>query len=163
MQVTIDLDFSDLEPYVLPFEVEGKKYELREPTSNARRKYNNERMNRVLYENGAVSGMRDIADLEPMLVSLCCFDVDTNKPVPETVIGNWSGRMVKRLFEAAKTISLINDESNTDLSLLLKALSTTSNRPCSREDFVDWVNTLGNEYQRLKSVVAKEVLDPKKE
>jgi len=161
-QTTIDLDFSDLTPYCLPFEYEGVRYELREPSCLAKKKFSNERLARVSFKGGETTSARDMGDLEPILLSLCVFKEGDTKPVPIHTLESWNGRVTGRLYEAAKKIAFEKDEPDLPISQLVEALKTESPpQGLSLEVLLDWVKTLPIEYKLLKDSMAKVSLDPK--
>lgn len=161
MKLSINLDFSDMEPFTIPFQVNGKNYELREPTCLAKKKYTNERLSRITFNKGAVTSVRDLGDLEPLLVSLCTFEEGAKKHVDVSLVESWPGRITSKLFEAAKTIAFEKDQDDLPIVQLLEALSKETSAPISKKDFLDWVESLSDKYTTLKSSVGKEELDPK--
>jgi len=161
MKTTINLDFSDMEPFVLPFSVGGKEYELREPTCLAKKRYTNERLSRLTMHKGVVSAIRDLGDLEPILIASCTFEKGAKKSVEISLVESWPARITHKLFEAAKSLAFEKDEKDLPVDQLIEALEQ-ENSPFGKSAFLDWVKNLPPKYEALKLSVAKE-LDPKEQ
>jgi hypothetical protein len=99
--------FDDITPIEEPWSIGGEEYILRETSGDAAVKYDNARLSRHEYQDGKLVRLRDYADLEPLLVSLCLFTKD-DKPVPESTIRSWPARLQKKLHERARFISRMN-------------------------------------------------------
>ena len=99
----------DLTPQTEPVKLSGKDYSLREASGDAATKFANARLNCIkLGPDGKPQTVRGIADVEPLLVSLCLFD-ETGKNVPEATVRSWPARVQKVLFERAKEMSHLDD------------------------------------------------------
>jgi hypothetical protein len=59
-------------------------------------------------EEGKITGTRDLADLTPLLVSLCLFKEDGSS-VGEATIRSWPSRVQEALVSRAREISGMND------------------------------------------------------
>lgn len=151
--MAFNLDFSDFAMTEVPFELLGVRYVLREASSSAATKYNNERTNRVVYgADGKVSGVRDIADLGPLLVSLCCFEAESGKAVDVKTVLSWPQRVVSELFETAKTISYLQDEKPFAKELL-EALDSPDS-PVSRATFTAYIaNNADGRFRELRRIL----------
>lgn len=134
---------------VVPFTYKGEKYELREATGLAAKRYTNEKSSRLTFgPNGKFQSARDLGDLEPLLVALCCFD-SNDQQVPLNVVDGWPSRMVNRLFKEAKRISDIDVDDDAK-SQLFKALER-SDAPVSTTSLRSWVKSLPKaEYRTLQ-------------
>jgi hypothetical protein len=105
------LNFDDLSPVEIPVKLSNKEYVLREASGDAAVKWRNAQVRAARMVDGKVSGVGDIADSEPLLVSLCMWEVTTvsgtrrEVPVPLHVVRSWPARVVSTLFEKIKEIS----------------------------------------------------------
>jgi len=113
----MDLDFNSLEPIRVPVKYGGKDYLLCEADGEASAHYDDAKIacHKYDHDTGRLLGVPLTAHLEPLMVSLCLYEVDGDgKPgqrVPEEVVRSWPGRVVSRLFDKAMTISE-KDETN---------------------------------------------------
>ena len=119
--VSADFDFDSLEVIEIPVKVGGEVYTLREASGDAAFKFRNAAMKCTkLGPDGKPASVEGIADIEPLLISLCLFD-SKDKPVPVTKIRTWRNKVCKSLYEKILEISeLGNDE---DASTLEKQLA----------------------------------------
>lgn len=148
MTKAFELDFNDLEPIQLPVRVDGNDYALCEANGAGATKYRNESLRRMTIRDGKATDIKDLGDLEPLLVSLCLHEatlegdkvVEIGKKVPIATIAGWPARVQKRLFEKAKAISQL-DEGNTERSELAEALDLP-NAPCKLADLRSFVESL---------------------
>ena len=160
MSTEINLDFSDLQPIEIPFEYNGKKYILREASGAVAKRFNNERTNRVKYGlTGRAESFRDIADLAPLLVSLC-VTTESGQAIPQTVIETWNDKVIQRLFKTAKEISFLEDKV-FDAGTVVESLLKEASCPINADEFRAWVLTLSDEkyglvQKRLKETSVKE-------
>jgi len=133
--------FEDLVLIEVPVTIGSEQYMLREANGDAACKFQNARVARYEYgEDGKLIRLRDTADLEPLLVSLCLFMADGATPVSETTIRSWPARVQGQLFDRAKEISSI-DEAD-DLPSLEKQLAQLQRR-------VDVMRKRGNPVKNL--------------
>jgi hypothetical protein len=113
------INFDDLSLIEVPVSIEGKKYTLREASGGAAIQYRNAMLaSTKLGPGGTVTSVSGMANIEPLLVSLCLFD-EKGKRVSEATIKNWPSRVLKTLFDRAKEISEL-DEDGGDLESLNK-------------------------------------------
>jgi len=152
-RTTFSLDFSDLSLTEIPFVFGGESFILKEATGEIATRFQNERTNRVTYStDGKVSGVRNIADLGPMLVCWCSSFADGRAVTMDTV-NKWPARMVAELFEKAKEISYLDDEKPVGRKVL-EALDLPGS-PISRDSFVSYIETLPhNEYGDVRRLFA---------
>ena len=126
------LDFQDLSTpvEVLVSNLFGKDYILREATGDVACKFQNKRAKCMKFgTDGKTASIDDIADVDPLLLSMCLFSPNDktpgtfDKPVPITTIRSWPSRIVKKLVEKAKEISELEDVEETvaDLEKKLEA------------------------------------------
>ena len=138
--MTDELDFDDLVEIEVPIKVKGKDYILREASSQAACAYRNAMIRcTTLGPDGRATRMDNIADTEPLLVSLCLFQTD-GKPVDLGTIRSWPTRVVTALYDKAKEISSLN-EVPTEKELLLEALVLPTS-PCTIQELRDFIKDL---------------------
>lgn len=108
------LDLGDLTPIEVPVLLGGKRFVLREASGEAGCKYRNAMLNCTqLGPDGRPASIRGLADVEPLLVSLCLFD-EQGKAVLLGTIRGWPARIQKALFEQAKFISGLQEGDVTE-------------------------------------------------
>lgn len=105
------LTFS-LERTIIPIEIDGSQYELREATGQVAANYRNSMLQRVkLDEKGKPTSLGNIADLEVYLVSMCLYSKDTGKRVDEKQIKKeWPAKVLKALHKKAMEISELDED-----------------------------------------------------
>lgn len=85
----------------------GKQYVLRQPKGSAVTQWKNAQAKAARMTNGKVTGVDGIASTEPLLVSLCLFELyqvngeTKERPVPINVIANWPSQIQSDLFDDA--------------------------------------------------------------
>lgn len=90
--------------------IDGKKYILREADGTAACRYNNAKLHGTKFdENGKAVGIGNLADVEPLLVSLCLFEDGAKTHVPLAVVSAWPYQVIKALFDEAKEISHLDE------------------------------------------------------
>jgi len=110
-------NFDDLTPISIPVTYNKSQYTLREASGDAACRYRNAVMAcTVMSPEGNIIGVRDVASVEPLLVSLCLYD-SQGANVPQEIIRTWPGRIVRQLFITARDISELSPEE-TEESLL---------------------------------------------
>lgn len=95
----INFDEMDLAPKEVPITFQGKNYILIEASEEAAVKYRNASMKAMRMEDGKLVRIEGIADVEPLLVSLCLVTAEGRAPISEKVIRGWPARVVKQLFD----------------------------------------------------------------
>lgn len=112
--MSFEIDFSDLTVIEIPVNISGEKYFLREASGEAACNYRNAVLKCTkLGPEGKPSSMEGIASVEPLLVSLCLVDSE-GKRVPESLVKSWPSRVVKVLYDKAKEISELDDDTDED-------------------------------------------------
>jgi hypothetical protein len=118
-----DWDFDSLKPNeVTGIKVGGREYVLREASEGAAVAYREASAGSAVWQDGKVVGFKGTAGVEPLLVSLCLFEVaaggkrhQKERRVPlEEVKAFTPGSIVKRLFAKAKEISPWLDDTPGD-------------------------------------------------
>lgn len=144
-----NFNFDNLVVEEYPVVYKGQNYILREADSAASVAYRNRALNCVRYsESGNANQFNNLADLEPYLVSLCLFKEDGTK-VSEATLKTWPSRVVKQLYNKAKEISYLTETDSTK-SRLMEALESEGSS-INKEQFDEWVASLGEEHAKFKS------------
>lgn len=89
-----------------------RQYVLREASGGAATRYRNAALSCHLYnDEGRLVGFKDLASVEPLLVSLCIFEVTDKGEVPvlKAVVESWPNHVQKQLFERALEMSDIKE------------------------------------------------------
>jgi len=113
---TDELRFDDLTPTEVPVYLAGKSYILREASGDAACKYRNAMLACTrLGPDGKPSSIQGMADIEPLLVSMCLYNAEEGdksfgKCVPLNIIRSWPSRVQKSLYDKVKEISEIGEE-----------------------------------------------------
>ncbi len=122
--------FDDLAPITVPVTIGTGTYLLKEATGDAACKFQNALLKATkLGPEGRPVSLEGLADAEPLLVSMCLFEVVkiTNKagdvvtqerPVPLHVVRGWKNKVQKDLFNRIKVISDIGGEEETEAVLV---------------------------------------------
>lgn len=108
-----EIDLGDLQPIEVPYKLGGKSYILKEASGDAVCKYRNALMKSAkMGDDLRVTSVDGIADVEPLLVSLCLFEVTEkgHRPVSTADVRAWPNRVQKALFEKVKEISDLEDK-----------------------------------------------------
>jgi len=122
-----ELIFESLDCIELPVVVGNQKYILREANGDTAVKFQNARLAKHEYnEDGRLVRLKDTADLEPFLVSMCLFMEDGVTPVSEATIRSWPSHISSKLFDTGKKISHIDEVD--DLETLEKQLVQLQNK-----------------------------------
>lgn len=125
MTDAIDFDVEVLQTF--RFRNLGRSFELREATGSAAGDYRKaaaSNLEWVFDDEHKTRTMKRVAnmmDLEPLLVSLCCFDVtdDPNgKPVSVGVVKSWKASVQRRLWDEAVRINPWISEAEETLEQL---------------------------------------------
>lgn len=129
MSDQVPIEFDSLAPIEVPATIAGKQYLLREASEDAACKYRNAAMRAARFnDRGKVSSIEGVADVEPLLVSLCLFEltgdgkchlghtVPGERPVPIDELRRWPAKRVKTLFERIKDISDLGEKKEDEES-----------------------------------------------
>jgi len=118
----LEFDLAGIQIPVTINKKDGTKKEcmLREALEDAAVKYQNARSASIVYgDDGNVSRIKNPANIEPLLVSLCLFEIVRGKddsvinerPIQETEVRTWPSRVVSKLHEKAREISNLGNET----------------------------------------------------
>ena len=140
-----------------------KQFVLYEASGDAATKYRNAMVSGMtLGPDGKLQKLGKVGDLEPLLISLCLFEVEADgkeKPLHESVIRKFPARVQKALYEEIRTISDL-DEHSPERETLEEALNHSS-APISFQAFSDWVlNTLPDEDEKYDYRPLKKWMKP---
>jgi hypothetical protein len=127
------MDLGDAEPVQVDVVIQKRHYVLREADGESAVKYRNASMRAARMSDGKVVGVEGAADCEPLLVSLCLYQVDPNTGqirytregdpdkrylVPLHLIKRWPSRIQRRLFDKVKEISDLGERPETEEQLV---------------------------------------------
>lgn len=139
----MSLDFDSLQSpgwISEPVRFEGKSYTLKEASGRAAVEYRNAVSACLQYgPDGRIAGVRNIASVEPLLISLCLFD-EKGKNVPKHVIESWPSRVQRAIFDRAKQISDLGEEMSAERKLLEEVLNQEGS-PISFDELRGYVNS----------------------
>lgn len=121
-----EMIFEDAAPVRIPVRIKGTDYVLCEVSEGGATQWHNKRLASTKMINGQLASLEGMAELEPLLVSLCLFqpktdsksDKVTDVPVPIQVVRGFPHKIVKQIFERAKLISGLQQ---TDTIEIVKA------------------------------------------
>jgi hypothetical protein len=100
------LAFDDLTLREVPVRLGGQAYVLREASVAAACQYRNAILRAGRFgADGKVQAYEDLADIEPLLVSLCLFEADGGRPVSLATVKRWPARLLQPLYRQAKALS----------------------------------------------------------
>ena len=146
---TSDMVFDSIEPIEIRITIAGKQYILREADDAAVTAYRNSQVRSARVVDGKFTGMGDVANSEPLLLSKCLFEEAGRKAVPLAEISKWRHRVTRPLIERLKKISDI--DTGDTIEGLEKRIATDQ----------DKLNKLRAEQERKqpKESVAKKELE----
>jgi len=101
----------DLQPRSMPVKYKSVQYTLDEAGESAAVEWRNGNMAASTYVDGKYAGMRNLAGVEPQLVSRCLRITETNAAVPLGVICNWPARLVNQLYQWVLDNSDMNEKN----------------------------------------------------
>lgn len=108
------LDLGSLDPIEIEVKIDGEIYKIKEASGDAACKYRNAMLAcTTLGPDGKPTNIEGMADVEPLLVSLCLYN-SAGKRVNVHQIRGWPSRIQKALFEQAKNVSELDADEDTD-------------------------------------------------
>jgi len=123
-------DFADLRPASVPVNniprAPNRKFVLKEASTEAARRYRNAAMKAAKMQDAKVVGVEGLADADPLLVSLCLFEINDKVTVngqPQLVatspqlVASLEHRVTKRLAEWVRFHSDLKEEPQTEEAL----------------------------------------------
>lgn len=141
------LVFETDEPIEIPYSVKGVDYVLKEASGRAGVEYRNAVLACTQFTSGKATGIKGIAAVEPLLVSLCSIYATGPKQgtrVPVTVVETFSPKTLKTLYGKAREISDLIEGDPKEKTELLKALSREGS-PVTPEALRTFLNGLPEE------------------
>lgn len=123
------LVFDSLEPVTVPaMRVGNVEYVLTEASEAAASRYRNFCTQQLRFgTDGKLAALGNVADAQALLVSLCLWEIKEHNgapqrlPVPLQTIQKWPSRVVGPLFEQAKRISGIDQETEETIQKRIDA------------------------------------------
>lgn len=111
-----EIVFDTLQPVEVSVKLGGEQYWLKEASEAAAVAYRNASAAAVKMEAGEVSGLGDVGDVEPLLVSYCLWreTPDGRKPVPVSTVRGWPAKVVKAIFNRVKEISELDEPETVE-------------------------------------------------
>lgn len=145
-----ELDFGSLAVVELPVKINGEEFVLREISGGNHVKYKEAQFKCRHYSaDGKTVTYIGLSELEPLLVHLCLFYKNSDKHVEQDKIGSWPARVQKKLFEKAREISLLKEESPEKRAL--KAVLAREDCPYDADEFEKYILSLeGDVYKPLQ-------------
>ena len=123
------LNFNDLTPIEIDVHIKGRKYILCEADAEAAARYRNHAMSCTTFNaDGKPSGVKGLGDLQALLVSLCLYQevtkdgVTTRERVSLQFASKLQERIIKPIFERAKAISELGEDTDESIPALEKQL-----------------------------------------
>jgi len=106
----------------IPVRIGTRKFVLREADGETGVAYVNRQMNSMKVKDGKVSGLGNVAELGPFLLSRCLWEVidGGEQLVSEQEIKTWKHTVVTKLIERCKKISDIDQRDEEDAVELAK-------------------------------------------
>lgn len=156
------LDFSTL--IIQEVEItalDGKLYTLREANGKAAKDHRNAIMAATQFgPDGKVTGLKDLASVEAKFVAACLWDKQGKNPSVATVEA-WPARVQKQLYEKAKELSAIGEDS--PIRVAIEAALKREDSPVSYETLSYWAAGLeGDEFRPLARLFDKPDKDQSK-
>jgi hypothetical protein len=157
-----EMVFDSLEPDWIPVSIGEGKFILREPSEAASVAWHNSNIRGARYQDGKLVSVGNVAEGQPLLVSLCLFYVDNpaddtskwrvrrdksgaEETVPLATVKSWRSSVVSRMFEKAKEMGRIGVKEDNPYRELLAAAIETEDPPADLTYYLfrEWVQALG--------------------
>lgn len=137
------LDFSDLTiQEVMVVGPDKKTYTLREANGKAAKEHRNAIMASTQFgPDGKVTGLKDLASVEAKFVAACLWDEKERNPAVQ-LIESWPARVQKQLYEKAKELSDLGEDS--PIRVALERALQREDSPISYEQFSAWAGSLAD-------------------
>lgn len=118
--MTEELVYDDISLKEIPVSIGGEKHVLCEADGAVAEKYKNAILNGVTLSDGKATSLKNMASVESLLVSLCLYRIDGETRIRVGVerIQTWPSRIKKDLFDKIKQISELDEEEETEESLV---------------------------------------------
>lgn len=148
------LDFSDLTRKEIKVLIQDETFYLQEATGAVAKRFDNLRLSKITFVDGKPTAFSGVADLEPMLVSMCLFREKDGKriPVDQKEIESWPARIQQTLFVKAKEISGLDKPEVPYVSLINEAFEHPE-APATPTQIIEWIDALKDEkYDVIKKL-----------
>ena len=136
-----EMVFEDLEPQTKDVYLgkARKHYRLREATEAIIIKWRNINLKGAKLRDGKLVSMEGAASGEPVLVSLCLFEVDGDKekPVKIDTIMSWRGVIVQDMYKWIAKVSGLAEEQETEELIKKRIESDTEKLNLMKEEKSD--------------------------
>lgn len=124
------IDLGSLEPAQVAYTIDKKHYTLKEASESTQAKYKSLASKGATLQDGKVTVGTHIGELGTFLVSQCLWECDDagcpSKPVAESTIKNWPGRIVKQLADKAEEISGLKPQDSPERKAILSMLRNSN-------------------------------------
>lgn len=151
------MDFGSLEiQEVKVIGPDKKEYILREANGGAAKEHRNAIMEATKFgSDGKVIGLSGLASVEAKFVAACLWD-DKGKHPAVATIESWPARVQKQLYEKAKELSHITENSPVRDSL--KAALSTEGSPITFDELAAFIESVADtkEFKPIKRLLEKE-------
>ena len=151
------MDFGSIEiQEVKVISPDKKEYTLREANGSAAKDHRNAIMASTQFgPDGRVTGVKDLASVEAKFVAACLWDGNNRHPAV-AVVETWPARVQKQLYEKAKELSHITEES--PIRDALKSALSKEGSPITFDEFAGYINSLGDDkdLKPIKRILEKE-------
>lgn len=138
-----EMRFDDLSLAERAVVIGGVQHTLSEATEGVACHYRNAVMRSAKMSDGKVVGTEGVADVQPLLVSLCLKDA-TGKPVPLPTVKSWPSRVVKPMYDWIREVSQLEEGESAERKAVIVALSRDDS-PVTLDAVRVWAKTLKEE------------------
>lgn len=135
-------DYSAFSFTEIPVKVGSSSYTLKEASGKVARQHRNRQTECLILKDGKAVGVKNIADLDVLLLTGCLFDHKGNN-VPQSVLDTWPGKIISGLAKKAKEISELQDVAPDRKQTLLAFQRLDA--PCTLEQVREWMDSLPEE------------------
>ena len=133
-------DYTTRIPVKIPVGGAVKEYSLILLTGAGSTTYENYRTNAIKFDkDGQPSGFENLAELAPLLVSLCLVN-DTDGPVSVSEVKTFPAKVLEKLHVTTKEINGLNKSQG--MNEVIKKVFSQEGYPCSVVSIRDWLKTL---------------------
>lgn len=154
MKTLLDFDSPEYLVEPQPFKYKGQEFVVGLAKGGDIKRFHNVRMSKIVWKNGQMGGVKDAADLMPLLISMCVKDSE-GRAIPPTLVESWDYPVQKKLFELSQKMNGIAAETDPVVVLLKKALDS-DRCPVNKTAFLDFLEELSEEdskYLEVKSLL----------
>lgn len=148
------IDLGDISLIEIPYTIGGVQYVLREASGEAACSYRNAVFRATeLGPDGKPSKIGNMADVEPLLVSLCLFN-DQGRRLNSNELKKWPNRIVKTLFQKVKEISELEEQPEEREQL--EDIMNRPGSPCTFRDLQKHIQLFkGDDYSAIRGWIGE--------